>query len=286
MAKLRSISTAFWSDPFIEECTPHEKLLFLYLITNEKTNMIGIYEASIKKISFETGISIEIVRKALERFETIGKVKYLNNHVILVNFLKHQNFNFNMKKSAIEAYNELPAFLKMDNLIEIQKDSEGFETLCKAFGTVRKEEYEIEEEVELEDEEEIEVIKAFDFFYESYPLKTGKAKSLIAFKKIKLGARENFFEYLGQYIEYLQVAKWRQASAPVVFINKFLKNGRDEDYLELKRVELEKQNQGSNQNQEPKQGKMAKHLEIMTPVYEEAKQQMRDGTYINPFKIG
>lgn len=38
-------------------------------------------------------------------------------------------------------------------------------------------------------------------------------------------------------------------------------------------------------NQDPKQGKMARHLEIMTPVYEEAKQQMRDGTYRNPFKI-
>jgi len=196
MAKLRSISTAFWSDPFIEECSPNEKLLFLYLITNEKTNMLGIYEASIKKISFETGISVEIVRKGLERFESIGKVRYLNNHVILVNFLKHQNFNFNMKKSAIEAYNELPDFLKLNDIQEISKDSEGFETLCKAFGMVRKEEYEIEDEVELEVEEEIEVIKAFDFFYESYPLKTGKAKSLIAFKKIKLGARENFFEYL------------------------------------------------------------------------------------------
>jgi len=285
MARLRSISTAFWSDPFIEDCTPNEKLLFLYLITNEKTNMLGIYEASVKKIAFETGIPMEVVRKSLERFETIGRLRYIQNHVVLINFMKHQNFNFNMKKSAIEAYNELPEFLKLENLQEIPKDSEGFETLCKAFGMVRKEEYEVEEEVEYEVEEEIEVMKGFDFFWNSYPLKTGKAKSLIAFKKIKLGARENFFEYLREYCEYLEVAKWRQASAPVVFINKFLKNGRDEDYQELKRVELEKQNQGSNQNQDPKQGKMAKHLEIMTPVYEEAKQQMRDGTYRNPFKI-
>lgn len=98
-----------------------------------------------------------------------------------------------------------------------------------------------------------EIDSVFENFWNSYPLKTGKAKSLIAFKKIKLGARENFFEYLGQYVEYLQVAKWRQASAPVVFINKFLKNGRDEDYLELKRVELEKQNQSSTPRQQPPQ---------------------------------
>ena len=36
MSKLRSVSTAFWSDPFIEDLNPAQKLLFLYLITNEK----------------------------------------------------------------------------------------------------------------------------------------------------------------------------------------------------------------------------------------------------------
>ena len=108
MAKLRSVSTAFWSDPFIEDLTPNQKLLFLYLITNEKTNMLGIYEASIKKISFETGIENTNVKKDLEEFEKLEKVKYINNYVILINFMKHQNFNTNMKKSAIDCYNSLP----------------------------------------------------------------------------------------------------------------------------------------------------------------------------------
>jgi len=74
MSKLRSVSTAFWSDPFIEELTPSEKLLYLYFITNEKTNMLGIYELSIKKISFETGLNKETVLKALESFERINKI--------------------------------------------------------------------------------------------------------------------------------------------------------------------------------------------------------------------
>ena len=53
MSKLRSVNTAFWSDPWVEDLTPSEKLLYIYFITNEKTNMLGIYELSIKKISFE-----------------------------------------------------------------------------------------------------------------------------------------------------------------------------------------------------------------------------------------
>lgn len=151
MSKLRSVSTAFWSDPFIEELTPNQKLLFLYLITNEKTNMLGIYESSIKKISFETGIDEKTILKDLKHFESKGKVRYENNYVILINFMKHQNFNTNMMKSAIDVYNSLPNVLK-DNSIVISKDNplKGFETLCNHFGMVRK--VEVEYKDELEDE--------------------------------------------------------------------------------------------------------------------------------------
>lgn len=164
MAKLRSVSTAFWSDPFIEDLTPNEKLLFLYLVTNEKTNMLGIYESSLKKISFETGLSKSEVFNALKGFEKVSKVKYINNFVVLVNFMKHQNFNTNMKKSAIDIYNNLPKELKGNDLnISKLNPSEGFETLLKHFGMVSKVEVEYEIEVEYETEEEVQVKKVKTF---------------------------------------------------------------------------------------------------------------------------
>ena len=157
MGKLRSINTVLWSDPFIEDLTVAEKLLFIYLITNEKTNMLGIYESSLKKMSFETGIDIETVRKALKGFETLQKVKYVANHVILVNFMKHQNFNTNMKKSAIDIYMNLPESLKIEGFEPDRRNpSESFETLSKGFGMVRK----VEVEVEVEVEYEIEALKS------------------------------------------------------------------------------------------------------------------------------
>jgi hypothetical protein len=154
MSKLRSVSTSFWSDPFVEELTPSEKLLYLYLITNEKTNMLGIYEVSFRKISFETGLDIETLKKAFKSFETINKIKYKHNHVFLLNFLKHQKFNTNMKISAIDCYNELPKELK-DSQLSINKDdiNKGFERLCQGFGILRK--VEVEDEVKLEDEKEV-----------------------------------------------------------------------------------------------------------------------------------
>jgi len=155
MSKLRSISTAFWSDPFIEKLKPVEKLLFIYLITNEKTNMLGIYEASIGKMAFETGINEGLLVNALKGFEKIGKVKYINHYVILVNFLKHQNFNTNMKKSAIDVYNSLPNELK-DKKLCVTKDnpSKGFETLLNHYGMVSKVEVEV-----LEDESNLIYLK-------------------------------------------------------------------------------------------------------------------------------
>ena len=74
--KLRSISTGIWCDTWFESLSPSEKLLFIYLITNERTNMLGIYEISINKISFDTGINKDIILKALKGFETIKKVRY------------------------------------------------------------------------------------------------------------------------------------------------------------------------------------------------------------------
>ena len=35
MSKLRSVATSIWSDPFIEDCSVSEKLLFIYLLTKD-----------------------------------------------------------------------------------------------------------------------------------------------------------------------------------------------------------------------------------------------------------
>lgn len=159
MSKLRSINTSFWSDPWIETLEPKEKLLFIYLFTNSKTNMLGIYESSARKISFESGVDLNEVESIFDKFQLAGKIKIIGHYVILTNYMKHQNYNPNMKKSAVDTYNSLPINLKVRGLSVCRDNaSEGFERLSKAYGTVSKieVEYESEEELELEEESKAE----------------------------------------------------------------------------------------------------------------------------------
>lgn len=197
MSKLRSVNTVFWSDPFIEDLDVDEKLLYLYLITNEKTNMLGIYEASIKKMSFETGIEMKRLGTILNRFEALRKVKYINNYVMLVNYMKHQKYNTNMKKAAITTYLELPNKLKDSELkLDESNPSKAFETLSNHYGTVRKIEVEVEDKIEVENEvkNEIEsereknasddacapaeIYPTFDDFWDVYDKKVGKKEKI------------------------------------------------------------------------------------------------------------
>lgn len=213
MSKLRSLSTSFWSDPFIEDLTPSQKLLFIYLITNDKTNMLGIYESSIKKISFETGIKKEDINNALKAFERVGKVKYINNYVILTNYMKHQNYNTNMKKSAIDIYNNLPKELKnKDLIIDKSNPLKGFQSLLNHFGMVRK--VEVEYELEIEDEKEVnDILNNFNLFWDYYHKitklpKTDREPAFIYWKKMSIKDQRKAYSNIKPYYDSLKDKKY------------------------------------------------------------------------------
>ena len=89
MSKTRYIKTDFWSDQFIEWLSVEEKLLYIYLFSNEKVDLCGAYEISLKKISFETGISIKNVELAIIEFSKKWKVFYRDWYIFMKNFTKH-----------------------------------------------------------------------------------------------------------------------------------------------------------------------------------------------------
>jgi hypothetical protein len=226
MSRLRSVSTAFWSDPLVEELNPHEKLLFLYLITNEKTNMLGIYENSVKKTAFETGLTTAQVEAIYKRFEELGRVRRLNGWLMVLNFAKHQNYNTNMKKSAIDCYLALPEELQNPDLqIDRDNPAEGFERILNHLGmvrnpsvTVRKVEVEYEVEVEREDETEKEAAKAVDLEFEeiwkTYRRKTGKQDALAKWRKLKPKERDMVRAHVPRYME-------QKKDSEVQFIKEF-----------------------------------------------------------------
>ena len=152
--KLRSVNTRFWDDPFITELNPSEKLLFLYLLTNPMTNIIGIYEVTLKRICFDTGLTKETISKGLERFETLSKAFYSESFIILPNFLKNQKLNANMKVAAIKEFSALPEWLKDRILSNGSKGlGNGYQTILNGLAMIRQVEGEVEVEIENENEE-------------------------------------------------------------------------------------------------------------------------------------
>lgn len=90
MAKQRYINTKFWSDNFIrEQLNPLDRYLFLYFLTNEKTNICGVYELPLSTISSETGIEKEMLKHMMPRLE--GKIYWIDGWVYIKNFVKHQS---------------------------------------------------------------------------------------------------------------------------------------------------------------------------------------------------
>ena len=81
MSKFRQIYTSFWKNPYIqEEMTAEDKYFYLYLLTNDQTKQIGVYQITKKQMSFDLGHSMESVNALVKRFEEQHKlIKYDTN---------------------------------------------------------------------------------------------------------------------------------------------------------------------------------------------------------------
>lgn len=105
------INTRFWSDSFIvDHCNMADRLLFLYLLTNERTNIIGIYELPIRVAAFETGIDKDDIEKMLGRLSP--KVEYQDGWVYLRKFVEHQASNPSIDRGMTHEVAALPAAVR------------------------------------------------------------------------------------------------------------------------------------------------------------------------------
>ena len=105
--KKRLINTKFWSDGFIVGLKPIERYLFLYFLTNEHTELCGVYELPLEVIMRETGNDSSTIMNAFKSFK--GKINYVDGWVKVNNFLKNQNVNENVKKGAKRSLEAIPS---------------------------------------------------------------------------------------------------------------------------------------------------------------------------------
>lgn len=130
----KTIDSRVWEDNFFSDLTPMQKLLWLYLITCDFNNMLGIYEINLRRASFDTGLNLTEIENCLKTFELLGKIIRKGDYINLVNFLKHQNYNTNMKRSALNVYRDLPEDMKVKD----HPYFEEFEEMVSAYGFVNK----------------------------------------------------------------------------------------------------------------------------------------------------
>jgi hypothetical protein len=100
MSKKRFIDSHFWSDTWVDGLTRDERFFFMYLLTNDKTSIAGVYEIPLKMIAFESGFT---QAEVLELFRKLrAKVHYVNGWVVMKNAIKNQNYKNTKIERGIE----------------------------------------------------------------------------------------------------------------------------------------------------------------------------------------
>ena len=118
---MRTINTKFWDDSYIITLDPHEKLLFLYLLTNPLTNICGAYEITTKRIGFDTGLADSLLENILKKFEDDRKITHKEGWVVIHNFIKNQSLNPKVIAGIKDGLNITPLWVK--NSLSIDLDS-------------------------------------------------------------------------------------------------------------------------------------------------------------------
>lgn len=111
------VHNRFWSDGWVRQLNALDRYLFLYLLTNGRARLTGIYELPLDLMASECGIDEKDLRiSMLQRLEP--KVYYREGWVIITNYTKHQVGGGHKYLQGVKAnYEELPAKIK-----EIAKD--------------------------------------------------------------------------------------------------------------------------------------------------------------------
>ena len=95
MSEYKQIKTRIWQDNWFLSLTPEEKLLWIFLITNEHSHLSGLYELPMATI--EPLVGVKDWKEILTKFVQDGKIRYQDGWVYILNKKKHQPVSDKMK---------------------------------------------------------------------------------------------------------------------------------------------------------------------------------------------
>jgi hypothetical protein len=93
------------SDQWFANLRPDFKLLFIYLFSNERASVCGLYELPLRVMSFETGLDNDTILTGFDEFARADKVLYepATSIVYVRNMFKYQGSGSPQVKKRIEA---------------------------------------------------------------------------------------------------------------------------------------------------------------------------------------
>ncbi len=110
MAEYRQIHTRIWKDSWFLELPSKKKLLFIYLFSNERACLAGLYDLSPKIMAFEADLELDFVLNALGDFEADGKIRRDGNLLWIPNLLRYNANNLASPKIQTHLHNTIALF--------------------------------------------------------------------------------------------------------------------------------------------------------------------------------
>lgn len=108
MSKQRYVRDEIWSDEWFFGLTTEEKLLWIFLLTNERNNVAGVYKLSRAWVQAMTGYTQPVYEEVMARFERDRKIHRHGEWVIIVNHRKHQSSNPSIEEGIKRVCSEVP----------------------------------------------------------------------------------------------------------------------------------------------------------------------------------
>lgn len=257
MSKTTLFNTRFWTDAYIADLDPSEKLLFAYCFTSSFLSISGIYEVPLKYIASETGLDRDMVEKILGRFERDGKIVYRKGWLAILKYPKYQSYNLpavikgletELKSIPLEilsfivdsgyAFDSLPKSLAIDWQSIANKDRDKGKDRDKVIRDRG-----VGEEIEAP-KKKSGYSDEFEAFWKAYPKKVGKKNAYDQWKKLKPAEHE---EIMADIPKRERDDKW--LNGYVKDPERYLKNRQwEDDIIPPRQAKIIKNDTGGNTN--------------------------------------
>lgn len=130
MAKHRMVVTSVWrKSRRFRPCSRNARYLYLYLLTNEDTELCGIYEQDWEDLLLWADMDEGEAAEAFKELEDRGLAAYRNGWVLILNY-KAVVANPNVRKGVEEGLATLPEWVQQE-FDSFSRSSQGSESLSK-----------------------------------------------------------------------------------------------------------------------------------------------------------